>query len=69
MESNSREQFKPPCPDCGSEGAPHALTMKSQERIITYVCHACEKTWAVTDPSPSHSAFSDSPRTDLYRIA
>ena len=61
MDSKSSDQLKLSCPDCGGKGAAHMVTMRSQERVITYRCNACNNTWIVTDPSPLHGLFSQQP--------
>jgi hypothetical protein len=50
MQSQSHEDFKPPCPYCRGEGVATKLVLSQEQRTITYTCRTCERAWICGDP-------------------
>ena len=62
MEYSSNIEFSPPCPFCGDgHGKATTVSMRSYERLITYVCHDCEQTWTTTDRIQESEGLWDDP--------
>jgi transposase-like protein len=50
---------QPACPQCGGHGIARSVSIKGDQRIVSYECENCRRGWDVTD---------DDPRVNWYQI-
>jgi hypothetical protein len=52
QESSPRFFDSPPCPTCDGRGRAHRVSVKAEERTVSYECDTCQHKWDLTTEDP-----------------